>query len=119
MERDTVVPRPGVEANIIVRMEVSPAVELGQQEIGQLEQAINDRFVEPRGMGSVDFVFRSRVAQNAMMDETIRVVTSSSVITEDVFNEMVEIVEDQTEFTVDSWEMETTIQRKSLGVDEV
>lgn len=118
MADGTIVPRPGVEANQIITLIFSSQRQLDQRGMGELESELNERFVNPQEMGEIAFVFRSRVSQVQFLADRLTIQTTAGMMTKDALEEVIQITENRLGVTVVDWELEATIDRKSLGVDE-
>lgn len=110
---ETTIPRPGVKPIIIITFDTDKRMELQEIEMANLESDINDRFLQPSELGKLELTFRSNVTQN--LTDEIAVITTSSLMTDSVLQEISELIEDRLNVNVESWEIDTRIERKRFG----
>lgn len=119
--RGTVVPRPGIQCNLVLVYEPRDPHSMpslgGVEEmrVANLESAINERFAEPEEMGDVAITFRSDV--KIVAGPFIQVKTTTRFMGPETMDEMRDIVERELGTPIDFFQITTEVRRKDLGMD--
>lgn len=106
---DTIIPRPGLKPTINITLNFDENFELTEIEKAELEADINEEFVEPGQIGELSLTFRSDVSQALLGEVTIK--TDSSLMFDDVMDDLINITEKRVDANVASWEINAIIER--------